>query len=111
MCEFWKTFNTLKSEITWLYIREKKENKVLRSKPITAILWNCGMEFVSFLKEVKNCKIAKHNESQSVKYPREGAINPLPTINPEECWGENKQKWEFLLIFLLIKNKYIQKNL
>ena len=32
------------------------------------------MEFVSFLKEVKNCKIAKHNESQSVKYPREGAI-------------------------------------
>ena len=111
MCEFWKTFNTLKSEITWLYIREKKENKVLRSKPITAILWNCGMEFESFLKEVKNCKIAKHNESQSVKYPREGAINPLPIIYPEECWGENKQKWEFLLIFLLIKNKYIQKNL
>ena len=32
------------------------------------------MEFISFLKEVKNCKIAKHNESQSAKYPREGAI-------------------------------------
>ena len=38
------------------------------------------MEFVSFLKEVKNCKIAKHNESQSVKYPRKGAINP-PTYH------------------------------
>ena len=89
MCEFWKTFNTLKSETTWLYIREKKENKVLRRKPITAILWNCGMALVSFLKEVKNCKIAKLNESQSVKYPREGAINLLSTTNKEECWGEN----------------------
>ena len=104
MCEFWKTFNTLKSETIWLYIREKKENNVLRSKPMTAILWNFRMELVSFLKEVMNCKIAKHNESQSVKYPREGAINILPTINQEECWGENKQKWEFLLIFF-INNK------
>ena len=43
------------------------------------------MALVSFLKEVKNCKIAKLNESQSVKYPREGAINLLPTINKEEC--------------------------
>ena len=89
MCEFWKTFNTLKSETIWLYMRERKENTVLRSRPITAILWNCGMVLVSFLKEEKNCKIAKLNESQSVKYPREGAINLLPTINKEECWAEN----------------------
>mgnify|MGYP000333086148 CR=1 FL=1 len=29
---------------------------------------------MSFLKEEKNCKLAKNNESQSVKYPREGAM-------------------------------------
>jgi hypothetical protein len=43
------------------------------------------MELVSFLKEMINCKIAKHNESQRVKYPREGAINILPITSQEEC--------------------------
>ena len=85
-------------------MREKKENSVLRSKPTTTILWNFGIVIASFLKEERNCKIAKLNESQSAKYPREGAINLLPTINKEECWGENKQNWEYLLIFLLLNN-------
>jgi hypothetical protein len=43
------------------------------------------MAIASFLKEEKNCKIAKLNESQSAKYPRKGAINLLPTINKEQC--------------------------
>ena len=73
VCEFWKTFSKLKSEIIWLYINEKKENKMLSNKPITAILWNFDILLVSFFKEIINCKIAKINESQRMKNPNEGA--------------------------------------
>ena len=74
VCEFWKTFSTLKSEIIWLYINEKKENKMLSNKPITVILWNFDKSLVFFFKEITNCKIAIINESQRTKYPSEGAM-------------------------------------
>ena len=43
---------------------------------------------MSFLKEIRNWKIEKHNESQSVKYPKEGAMIKIIMLS---TFRRNKQ--------------------
>ena len=68
MWEFWKTFITEKSEVTWQYINKKKEANVLASRPVTAILLKIIIVLL-FLVETINCKTEKRKESQSAEFP------------------------------------------
>ena len=72
VCEFWKTFNTLKSEIVWEYINNKKDANEKINVPITQVLMNFKLLF--FLEKI-NWKIEKIKDSQSAKFPKKGAIN------------------------------------
>ena len=73
MWEFWKTFITAKSEVTWQYINKKKEAEVLASSPLTTILLFIKIEFL-FVVVTINCYIEKRKESQSAKFPKVDAI-------------------------------------
>ena len=72
VCEFWKTFSTEKSETICKYINKKKEIKEEISKPVTLIETN--FKFIFFLVE-KNWEIAKSNDNQSERFPRDGVIS------------------------------------
>ena len=48
---------------------------------MTAILYNCIWELIFFFKEIKNCKIEKNNERQSVRYPKEGAMMKVTMLS------------------------------
>ena len=72
VCEFWKTFSTLKSETICTYTNKKKDIKEAISNPLTPIVTNFNL---LFFREVKNWKIAKNKDSQSAKFPKEGAIS------------------------------------
>jgi len=72
VCEFWKTFNTEKSETTCKYINKKKEMKEEISNPMT--LMEINFRFLFFLETI-NWEIAKSNDKQSDKFPKDGAIN------------------------------------
>ena len=72
MCEFWKTFSTLKSETTCEYINKKKDIKEEISNPMTLIVIN--FDFLFFF-ETKNWEIAKNSDNQSERFPKYGAIN------------------------------------
>ena len=48
--------------------------KADNNKPFTAILLKRNSEYLFFLREFSNCKIAKHKESQRARFPIKGII-------------------------------------
>ena len=71
VCEFWNTFNTLKSETKCKYINKKNDTKEEINKPKTLILINFDSLFFF---ETKNCEIAKNKDKQSEIFPKNDAI-------------------------------------
>ena len=72
VCEFWKTFNTVKSDTICKYISKKKDVKDEISNPMT--LMEIKFEFLFFFEAI-NWEIEKSNDNQSAKFPKDGIIN------------------------------------
>ena len=74
MCEFWKTFSTLKSETIWTYINKKKDIKEEINRPLAAMAMNFDFNLL-FFRDMKNWKIEKNKDKQSEKFPKDAAIS------------------------------------
>ena len=74
MCEFWKTFDTEKSETIKQYIKEKKDIKEDIKRAFTENLFIFFDKKLIFLLFAINWKTANKSESQRVKFPKVGII-------------------------------------
>ena len=72
VCEFWKTFNSVKSETTYEYINKKKDISEKIKSPITLIFMKFDFLFIF---ETKNWEIEKNRDNKSDRFPKNGTIN------------------------------------
>ena len=64
----------LKSEIIWLYIRERKAIKEQANNPITTKRFNFISRYSIFLQHIKNCSNENIRESQRATFPKDAII-------------------------------------
>ena len=71
VCEFWKTFKTLKSEVACKKTNNKNDVKEESNNPMTHVA--IYLDPLFFL-EIKNWETENNKDSQSARFPKCGAI-------------------------------------